>query len=160
MLVQRLGTGKEQSIKIESQTAFSEDEIKQKSQKQRSLQKKTSVEKRVLRFEIKQIASSTKPDAQSKKQKKKLDENDIAPILTKVDELEALFGIDDGPIADDDLDEAGIQAKVKELEEAMHGISAKLYEAAAAAMETENTSDSPAEDGVVDANFEVVDEED
>ncbi len=42
----------------------------------------------------------------------------------------------------------------------MHGISAKLYEAAAAAMETENTSDSPAEDGVVDANFEVVDEED
>ncbi|DAC25348.1 MAG TPA: hypothetical protein HA345_00035, partial [Candidatus Thalassarchaeaceae archaeon] len=89
----------------------------------------------------------------------KLDESDSAPILAKVDELEALIRTDDGPIADDDLDEAGIQSKVKELEEAMHGISAKLYEAAAAAMETENAGEAPSEDGVVDANFEVVDDD-
>ena len=43
----------------------------------------------------------------------------------------------------------------------MHSISAKLYEAAAAAMENEQQESSvPEEDGVVDASFEVVDDED
>jgi hypothetical protein len=49
---------------------------------------------------------------------------------------------------------------VKELEEAMHSISAKLYEAAAAAMETETQGDEESQDDVVDANFEVVEDED
>ena len=38
-----LGTGTEQSIKIESQTSLSEDEIQSRYPKQRSLQRKTSV---------------------------------------------------------------------------------------------------------------------
>ena len=91
----------------------------------------------------------------------KLSEEDSAPVLAKVDELEALIRTDDAPIPDDDLDEAAIQSKVKELEESMHSISAKLYEAAAAAMENEQQESSvPEEDGVVDASFEVVDDED
>ena len=42
----------------------------------------------------------------------------------------------------------------------MHAISAKLYEAAAAEMaEQEEAGEAPAEDGVVDADFEVVEED-
>ena len=70
---------------------------------------------------------------------------------------------DDGPVSDDDLDEEAIQAKVQELEEAMHGISAKLYEAAAANMAEEDWGDHTGYDAaedVVDADFEVVDEDD
>ena len=60
------------------------------------------------------------------------------------------------------IDEAAIQAKVKEVEEAMHAISSKLYEAAAAEMAAQEASagdsDDPSDD-VVDADFEVVDED-
>ena len=42
----------------------------------------------------------------------------------------------------------------------MHAISAKLYEAAAAEMaEQEESGEAPSDDGVVDADFEVVDED-
>ena len=155
-----LGTGKEQSIKIESQTSLSEDEIKQKISEAEEFAEEDK--RRKARVEVRNQADSIVYQTRRtiEEAEDKLDESDTAPILTKVDELEALIRTDDGPIADDDLDEAGIQSKVKELEEAMHGISAKLYEAAAAAMETENVDDSPIEDGVVDANFEVVDDED
>ncbi len=155
-----LGTGKEQSIKIESQTSLSEDEIKQKISEAEEFAEEDK--RRKARVEVRNQADSIVYQTRRtiEEAEDKLDESDTAPILTKVDELEALIRTDDGPIADDDLDEAGIQSKVKELEEAMHGISAKLYEAAAAAMETENVGDSSSEDGVVDANFEVVDDED
>ena len=62
----------------------------------------------------------------------------------------------------EDLDEASIQAKVGEIEQAMHGISAKLYEAAAAEAATEGGEEDgniSVEDDVVDADFEVVDED-
>ena len=80
-------------------------------------------------------------------------------------ELEALIKNDDGPVSDDDLDEATIQAKVQELEEVMHGISSKLYEAAAASMADEQTDGGDytgmdGDDDVVDADFEVVDDDD
>ncbi len=92
----------------------------------------------------------------------KLEDSDTEPIEAKLVELEALIRTDEGPISDDDLDEEAIQAKVQELEESMHGISAKLYEAAAASMEDEQGGDHTGIDGdedVVDADFEVVDED-
>ena len=71
---------------------------------------------------------------------------------------------DDGEttIEVDDIDEAAIQAKMGELEQVMHGISTKLYEAAAAEMaEQQAANEAAAEgDGVVEADFEVVDGED
>jgi hypothetical protein len=74
---------------------------------------------------------------------------------------------DGKPLDLEDVDEASIQTKVKEVEEAMHAVSSKLYEAAAAEMaEQEGNSDSDdgeidvaGEDSVVDADFEVVDED-
>ena len=71
---------------------------------------------------------------------------------------------DDGkPIDIDAMDDAAIQAKVKEIEEAMHGVSTKLYEAAAAEMAQQEGSEDgeiSVEDDVVDADFEVVEDED
>ncbi len=156
-----LGTGKEQSIKIESQTSLSEDEIQQKISEAEEFaeddkRRKSRVE---LRNQADSIVYQTRRTIEEAEDK--LSEEDSAPVLAKVDELEALIRTDDSPIPDDDLDEAAIQSKVKELEESMHSISAKLYEAAAAAMENEQQeSNVPEEDGVVDASFEVVDDED
>jgi molecular chaperone DnaK len=64
------------------------------------------------------------------------------------------------------MDDAAIQAKVKEIEEAMHAVSTKLYEAAAAEMAQQESGedgedgDISVNDGVVDADFEVVEDED
>ena len=82
-----------------------------------------------------------------------------------MDELEKLVQDDDGkPLDIDVIDDAAIQSKVKEIEEAMHGVSAKLYEAASAEMaEQEGSGDDGnidvGSDDVVDADFEVVDED-
>ena len=155
-----LGTGKEQSIKIESQTSLSEEEIKKKISEAEEFaeddkRRKARVE---LRNQADSIVYQTRRTIEEAEDK--LSEDDSAPVLAKVDELEALIRTDDAPVPDEDLDEAAIQSKVKELEEAMHSISAKLYEAAAAAMETESQENESQEDDVVDANFEVVEDED
>ena len=92
----------------------------------------------------------------------KLEGEDTSPVEDKLTELEALIRTDDGPVSDDDLDEDAIQSKVQELEEAMHAISAKLYEAAATNVADEEGGDHTGIDGaddVVDADFEVVDDD-
>ena len=155
-----LGTGKEQSIKIESQTSLSEEEIQKKISEAEEFAEDDK--RRKARVELRNQADSIVYQTRGtiEEAEDKLSEDDSAPVLAKVDELEALIRADDAPVPDEDLDEAAIQSKVKELEEAMHSISAKLYEAAAAAMETESEESESQEDDVVDANFEVVEDED
>ncbi len=149
-----LGTGKEQTIEIESQTSLSEDEIKQKIEEaekfaEEDSQRKAKVELRNMADQIVYQTRKTMDEAGDK-----LDDDDKTPVLEKLDELEALINDEEGKLKDlDEIDEAAIQAKVKECEESMHGISQKLYEAAAAEAATEG-----GEDGVVDTDFEVVDE--
>ena len=58
----------------------------------------------------------------------------------------------------DDLDEAAVQAKIGEVEQEMHAISTKLYEAAAAEMAEQQAEEG--DEDVVDADFEVVDSDD
>ena len=95
----------------------------------------------------------------------KLTDEDVGPVKEKLDELEKLVQDEDGkPLDIDSVDDAAIQAKVKEIEEAMHGVSAKLYEAASAEMAEQegNSEDGNIDvggDDVVDADFEVVDED-
>ena len=161
-----MGTGKEQSIKIESQTSLSEEEIQAKIAEAESFaeedkRRKAKIE---LRNMADQIVYQTRRTLDENEDK--LDASDLEPVREKLSELEALVQDDDGkPIDDEAMDEAAIQAKVKEVEESMHAISSKLYEAAAAEMaESENgegNGDINVEsDDVVDADFEVVDEED
>ena len=161
-----MGTGKEQSIKIESQTSLSEEEIQAKIAEAESFaeedkRRKAKIE---LRNMADQIVYQTRRTIDENEDK--LDASDLEPVREKLSELEALVQDGDGkPIDDEAMDEAAIQAKVKEVEESMHAISSKLYEAAAAEMaEAENKEGdgdiSVESDDVVDADFEVVDEED
>ncbi|MEE2811669.1 MAG: molecular chaperone DnaK [Candidatus Thermoplasmatota archaeon] len=160
-----MGTGKEQSIRIESTTSLSEDDIQAKIAEAEEFAE--ADEARKAKVELRNTADSivyqtrrTLKDAADK-----LTDEDTAPVEAKLVELEALIKNDDGPVSDDDLDEATIQAKVQELEEVMHGISSKLYEAAAASMADEQTDGGDytgmdGDDDVVDADFEVVDDDD
>jgi len=152
-----LGTGTEQSIKIESQTSLSEDEIQQKVVEAEKFadedkRRKTQVEMRNTADSIVYQTRKMLDDAEDK-----LTDEDTEPVRAKLDELEALIMKDDQPIALEDLDEATIQTKMSELEQSMHAVSTKLYEAAAAEM-AEQESDEGEE--VVDADFEVVDADD
>ena len=86
----------------------------------------------------------------------KLSEEDTGPVMEKLEELESLIVKDDAPIALEDIDEAAIQAKMSELEQSMHSVSTKLYEAAAAEMAEQEGDDG---EEVEDADFEVIDSE-
>ena len=90
----------------------------------------------------------------------KISDLDTTPIDAKLEELRSLITKDDQPIDIDDLDEAAVQAKMAEVEEELHGISSKLYEAAAANVAEEDSGDhTDIDDDVVDADFEVVDDD-
>ncbi len=157
-----LGTGTEQSIKIESQTSLSEDEIQSKiSEAEEFAEEDKRRKARVdLRNQADSIVYQTRKMMEDSGEK--LSDDDKAPVNEKLDELEGLIMNEGQPIDFEELDEAAIQAKMAELEEVMHSVSTKLYEAAAAEMAeqqaaNEATADS---DGVVEADFEVVDSDD
>ena len=160
-----LGTGKEQSIKIESATSLSEDEIQEKISEAEANAEEDQLRKAKieLRNMADQIVYQTRRTLDESGDK--LEDDDTAPVKEKLEELEKLVMDEEGkPFELDDIDEASIQAKVKEVEEAMHAISAKLYEAAAAEMAAQEADGGDSEgqssdDGVVDADFEVVDED-
>jgi len=152
-----LGTGKEQKITIESQTSLSEDEIKAKIAEAEEFAEEDR--KRKARVELKNQAESivyqtrkTIEDAGDK-----LDESDTEPVLEKLDEVEALITIDGNPIDADDIDEAAVQSKIGELESLMQAMSVKLYEAAAKDMQEDQEKDD--DEGVYEADFEVVDDD-
>ncbi|MCS5537149.1 MAG: molecular chaperone DnaK [Candidatus Poseidoniaceae archaeon] len=159
------GTGKEQSIKIESATSLSEDEIQEKiaeaeANAEDDKRRKAKIELRNMADQVVYQTRRTLDETGDK-----LDDDDTAPVKQKLEELEQLVQDEEGkPFELEAIDEAAIQAKVKEVEEAMHAISAKLYEAAAADMAAQEAtgaaSDSDSgDDDVVDADFEVVDED-
>ena len=153
-----LGTGTEQSIKIESQTSLSEDEIKQKIEDAEKFADEDK--RRKAKVEMRNSADSIVYQTRKmiEENEEKLSEDDTKPVLEKLDELESLIVKDETPFPLEQIDEAAIQAKMSELEQSMHAISTKLYEAAAAEMAEEKEEGD--DDGVVDADFEVVDSDD
>ncbi len=160
-----LGTGTEQSIKIESQTSLSEDDIKSKISEAEEFAEEDK--RRKARVDLRNQADSIVYQTRKMLDEsgEKLSDEDKAPVNEKLDELESLIMKDGQPIDFDDLDEAAIQTTMGELEQAMHGVSTKLYEAAAAEMaEQQAATDAESADddgdGVVEADFEVVDGDD
>ena len=151
-----LGTGTEQSIKIEGQTSLSEDEIKQKIEDAEKFAEDDKTRK--AKVEIRNTADSVVYQTRKMIEDAgdKLSEDEKGPVLEKLDELEQLISNDGEPIDFDEIDEAAIQAKMTELEQSMHSISTKLYEAAAAEMASQ---EDDSDEEVVDADFEVVDSE-
>ena len=154
-----LGTGTEQSIKIESQTSLSEEEIKQKISDAEEFAEEDKRKK--VRVELRNTADSIVYQTRRTidETKDKLSEEVVNPVLEKLKELESLIVTDDKPVSDEDLDETSIQSRIQELEELMHSLSSKLYEAASAEVsEEENESDDDGD--VVEADFEVLDSDD
>ena len=155
-----LGTGTEQSIKIEGQTSLSEDDIKQKI----TDAEKFAKEDKLRRAGIELINTADSIVYQTKRMLddagEKLGDLDTDPVHTKLDELRVLITKEDGEttIEVEDLDEAAVQTKISEVEQEMHGVSTKLYEAAAAEMAEQQTEDG--DEDVVEADFEVVDSDD
>ena len=155
-----LGTGTEQSIKIESQTSLSEDDIKQKV----ADAEKFAKEDKLRRAGIDLLNSADSIVYQTKRMledaAEKVSDLDADPVHSKLDELRALITKEDGEttIEVEDLDEAAVQAKIGEIEQEMHGVSTKLYEAAAAEMAEQQAEDG--DEDIVEADFEVVDSDD
>ncbi|MBJ32403.1 MAG: molecular chaperone DnaK [Euryarchaeota archaeon] len=155
-----LGTGTEQSIKIESQTSLSEEEIAQKI----ADAEKFANEDKLRRAGVELLNTADSVVYQTKRMledaAEKIQDLDSDTIHEKLDDLKKLITKEDGetPIEVDDIDEATIQAKMKEIEEEMHEISTKMYEAAAAEMAEQQAAEEDDED-VVEADFEVVDSE-
>ena len=153
-----LGTGTEQSIKIESQTSLSEDEIKAKiseAEEFASEDKRRKAGVTLINSADGMVYQSTK---MLKEAAEKISDLDTEPIHAKLEELRSLITKDDKTIDVDELDEAAVQAKMAEVEESLHEVSAKLYEAVAAEMAEEQESSNT--DDVVEADFEEVDSED
>lgn len=151
-----LGTGTEQSIKIESQTSLSEEEIKQKISDAEEFAEEDKRKK--ARVELRNTADSIVYQTRRTidETKEKLSEEVVTPVLDKLKELESLIVSDDKPVSDDELDETSIQSRIQELEELMHALSSKLYEAAAAEV-SEEEGDETEDSDVVEADFEVLD---
>jgi molecular chaperone DnaK len=151
-----LGTGTEQSIKIEGQTSLSEEEIKQKITDAEEFAEEDK--RRKMKVELRNTADSIVYQTRRTidETKDKLTEDVVNPVLDKLKELESMIINDDVPVSDDDLDEDGIQSRIQELEELMHKLSSKLYEAASAEMAEEDISVDEESD-VVEADFEVLD---
>jgi molecular chaperone DnaK len=157
-----MGTGTEQQIRIESQTSLSEDDIQKKISEAEQFAEEDSSRK--AKVELRNTADSIIYQTRRtlKEAEDKIDESDVEPIEAKLVELEELISKDGEPLDIDDIDEAAIQTKVKELEESMHAISAKLYEVAAANMEQEQAeqqAEADTDGDVVEADFEVLDDE-
>jgi len=151
-----LGTGTEQSIKIGSQTSLSEEEIKQKISDAEEFAEEDKRKK--ARVELRNTADSIVYQTRRTidETKEKLSEEVVTPVLDKLKELESLIVSDDKPVSDDELDETSIQTRIQELEELMHALSSKLYEAAAAEVSEEEGVETEDSD-VVEADFEVLD---
>ena len=153
-----LGTGTEQSIKIESQTSLTEDEINAKvaeAEEFASEDKRRKAGVTLINSADGMVYQATKMLNEAAE---KISDLNAEPIHAKLEELRSLITKDDKTIDVDDLDEAAVQAKMSEVEESLHEVSAKLYEAAAAEMAEQQESEGS--DDVVEADFEEVESED
>lgn len=155
-----LGTGKEQSITITSSTNLSEEEInaKVKEAEQFAEEDKKKKEEIEVRNQAETLIYETEKNL--KELDGKLDENDKNEITAAKDELQKV--LNNGTVDE-------IKAAIEKLTEQYHKMSSKLYEQAQQAQGAAGTGadtgagaagGSAADDNVVDADYEVVDEED
>lgn len=143
-----LGTGKEQKITITASTKLSEDEINEKVKEAERFAEEDKVKKE--KIEVRNNGDSIV--YQTEKTLKDLEGKIEADEKAKVEEkLEALKKALEG----DDIDD--IKTKTEELTNEFHAISQKLYETAQG--EGGEGQEASQDDDVVDADYEVVDED-
>ena len=162
-----LGTGKEQHITITSSTKLSDDEIEAKVKEAERFAEEDK--KRKEEVEIRNQAETLiyETEKNVKELGDKLSESELSSINAAKDDL-------NNALQNGSADE--IKQKTEALTEQFHTISAKMYEQAqqaqgAAGMDPnmaqnmggmgadQNAGQQPADDNVVDADFEVVDDD-
>jgi len=141
-----LGTGKEQKITISSSTKLSDDEIEKKVKDaerfaEEDKKKKETIEARNNGDSMVYQTEKTLKDLEGK-----VSEDEKATVTTKLDALKK-------SLEGEDIED--IKKKTEELTEAFYAISQKLYENT----NPEEGQGANPEDDVVDADYEVVDEE-
>lgn len=145
-----LGTQKEQNITIQSSSGLSDDEIERmvKEAEENADADKQRKEEVELRNEADQLVFTTEKTV--KELEGKVDEAELQKATEAKDALKE--AIEKG-----DLEE--IRSKRDALNEIVQALSMKLYEEAAkAAQEQQGAEGAPKDDGVVDAEFEEVDD--
>ncbi|MCQ9208977.1 molecular chaperone DnaK [Granulicatella seriolae] len=146
-----LGTQKEQAITIKSSSGLSDEEIERmvKDAEANAEADKKRKEEVDLRNEVDQLLFTV--DKTLKELEGKVDQEDVAKAEAARDELKAA-------VEANDLE--GMKTKRDALNEIVQNLTVKLYEQAAAqqAASGEQAQASEPQDGVVDADFEEVDE--
>ena len=143
-----LGTGKEQRITITASTKLSEDEINQKVKEaeryaEEDKKKKENIELRNNGDSIVYQTEKTLKDLEGK-----ISDAEKSKVVEKLDSLKKALEGDDYEL---------IKTKTDELTHEFHAISQKLYEQAQG--QTHSSEGGSANEDVVDADYEVVDEE-
>ncbi|PSL45034.1 molecular chaperone DnaK [Salsuginibacillus halophilus] len=144
------GTNKEQSITITSSSGLSEDEIEQMVQDaeenaEADKQRREEVE---LRNEADQLVFTTEKTL-----------NDLGESVEQAEKDKAEAVKDELKQALEGEDIEAIRTKKDELQEIVQGLSQKLYEQAAQQAEAEQGAEGGAEEDVVDADYEEVNDD-
>lgn len=155
-----MGTGKEQSITITSSTKLSDEEIqaKVKEAEQYAAEDKKKKEEIEIRNQAETLIYETEKNMKELENALSEDEkNDISAAKDELSKALEANNIDD------------IKAKTEKLTEKFHTISAKMYQQAqaaganpdmgGAAGAANDAGSAPKDDNVVDADYEVVDED-
>ena len=155
-----MGTGKEQSITITSSTKLSDEEIqaKVKEAEQYAAEDKKKKEEIEIRNQAETLIYETEKNMKELENALSEDEkNDISAAKDELSKALEANNIDD------------IKAKTEKLTEKFHTISAKMYQQAqaaganpdmgGAAGAANDAGSAPKDDTVVDADYEVVDED-
>ena len=145
-----LGTGKEQHITITSSTNLSEDEIKEKVREAEVHAEEDKKKKEAI--EIKNNADSVIYASENalKDVDGKISDEDKKKVEDAIEDLKSVKDTDD-------ID--AIKAKTEALQTAFQSVSEELYKQAQAQGNAQG-DEAKADDDVVDADYEVVDDED
>ena len=145
-----LGTGKEQHITITSSSNLTEDEIKDKVREaevhaEEDKKKKESIEIKNNADSVIYASESALKDVDGK-----ISDEDKKKVEDAIEDLKSVKDTDD-------ID--AIKAKTEALQTAFQSVSEELYKQAQA-QANEQGAEAKADDDVVDADYEVVDDED
>ncbi|TAH63418.1 MAG: molecular chaperone DnaK [Gottschalkiaceae bacterium] len=146
-----LGTGKEQKITITASTNLSEEEIQKKVKEAEQFAEEDRKNKENIEARNHADSLVYQTEKTLKELEGKIDDSEKTKVQSKLDELKkALEG----------TDTENIKKKTEELTAEFHQISQKLYEQAAqqGAQEAPN-QEANQDDNVVDADYEVVDDD-
>ena len=145
-----LGTGKEQHITITSSSNLTEDEIKEKVREAEVHAEEDKKKKEAI--EIKNNADSVIYASESalKDVDDKISDEDKKKVEDAIEDLKSVKDTDD-------ID--AIKAKTEALQTAFQSVSEELYKQAQAQANAQG-DEAKADDDVVDADYEVVDDED